>query len=401
MNITNHKPCIICVDDEEIVLQSLKIQLEESFKSQYDIELANSGSMALEIVDDMIEEGRRVHLIICDMIMPNMKGDELLAVIKKKSPDTVSILLTGLAEKEDVVNAINNAGLYKYIAKPWTKFDLIENVKEAIEFQRSRKENNNLVSVNEQLISQLVEKTELIERQKLELTDLVEFKNKLISIISHDIRGPLASFKGILELMEGKGLSEDDLNQIPRLLSNQVTKVGLLLDSLLEWSMSQAEGFVPHPQFLKLDALAHRNITLYEREMKEKKIMIHNGVPKDSIAFGDEGMVDLVIRNILANAIKFTPERGEIKMETQNKDDKVAFSIIDSGIGLPSELESILFRDKGASRVGTKGELGTGFGLQLCRDLIQKNGGEIWAENNMEVGSTFYFTLPTKNTTAN
>ena len=127
------KRTILCVDDEKIVLNSLKYQLRSSFGKECNVELAESGLEALEIIDELIDEsGKPPSVIICDQIMPQMKGDQLLATIKKKHPNILFILLTGQADLNDIINAINNAGLYRYISKPWDVQDLNLTVKQAL-----------------------------------------------------------------------------------------------------------------------------------------------------------------------------------------------------------------------------------------------------------------------------
>jgi DNA-binding NtrC family response regulator len=127
------KQAIICVDDEEIILNSLDHELHDEFGDKYLIELANSGEEALELIDELIEDEIDVPLIICDYIMPTMKGDEVLIKAQQKLPFTKNILLTGQASVEGIVNIINNTRLFRYIQKPWEKPDLLLTIKNAIE----------------------------------------------------------------------------------------------------------------------------------------------------------------------------------------------------------------------------------------------------------------------------
>ena len=184
------RPVILCVDDEKIVLDSLKSQLKENMKvsKEFDIEIAESADEALEILDELLEEGTKIPVVISDHIMPGMKGDELLINIKKITPSTLKILLTGQADADAVGNAVNNAELYRYIAKPWDSTDLILTATEAYKsfFQSQKLEEQNiqlkkLVQELEQLNSSLEQKvrerTEQIQKQKNE----IEKKNRDIT----------------------------------------------------------------------------------------------------------------------------------------------------------------------------------------------------------------------------
>ena len=126
------KPIIICVDDEKVILDSLRAQLRNYLKQDYEVEIALSGAEALELIDELVEDGEIPYLVISDMIMPQMKGDELLSIVREKCPETLSILLTGQADKDDIVKVINTAGLYRYISKPWDIEDLNITVREAL-----------------------------------------------------------------------------------------------------------------------------------------------------------------------------------------------------------------------------------------------------------------------------
>lgn len=168
------KQTILCVDDEKIVLDSLKLQLKNSFGWQYEIEIAESGLEALEIIDEIYNDyGAPPSVLICDQIMPFMKGDQLLTAVKAKFPKILCILLTGQADLNDVVRAINNAGLYRYIAKPWDKEDLNLTVKQALIAYRQDEEleirNEQLIGLNKNLEAKVQERTKELSLKHTEL----------------------------------------------------------------------------------------------------------------------------------------------------------------------------------------------------------------------------------------
>lgn len=179
--VYQNTPTIVCVDDEKIILDSLRTHLRNALNGNFNIEIAEGSVEALEIINELIEKDDPPFLIISDQIMPEMNGDELLFEVKQVSPKTLAILLTGQANKEDIINAINNAGLYRYIAKPWDEEDLVLTVKQAIRAylssQQIEDQRDQLLSLNSTLEKKVEKRTEKINHQKKEL----ELKNKEIT----------------------------------------------------------------------------------------------------------------------------------------------------------------------------------------------------------------------------
>jgi len=154
-----NQPVIICVDDEQTILDSLKTELKQTFSEQYLIEIAQSGEEALELVEELLEEEYEIPLVICDYIMPNMKGDELLKRFHSLSPNTRKIMLTGQADFKAVANAIKYAKLYRYIPKPWDTEDLVLTVSEAI---KSYVQDKQIAEKNKELEKKPVQFLELL-----------------------------------------------------------------------------------------------------------------------------------------------------------------------------------------------------------------------------------------------
>ena len=409
------KPIIICVDDEKIILDSLKAQLKEFLKQDYHIEMAESGEEALEIIDGLIEEEKTPNLVIADMIMPKMNGDELLAKIHQKCPDTLSILLTGQAEKGDIIKTINAAGLYRYMTKPWNKSDLIQNIKDAIEYSNDHSTNRDLVTINKQLISKLVKRSETIggqnrelqqreseilsqkksmEEQNKKLMELNNVKNKLFSVVSHDLKGPVHTLKSALELLENEFITPEEFQKISKQLTVQLKNNSRLLDDLLHWAISQLEGFNPSPKFINLKPLIEETIALFKSNADQKEIFLESRVEKELMAYADKDMISIVIRNLIANAIKYTTKNDSIIVKASRDKEKITVFVKDTGIGISDSQKSKLFGTLGHSLNGTNNEHGTGFGLMLCRDLLEKNAGHIGVESDENSGTTFFFTLP-------
>lgn len=399
---------IVCVDDEEIVLRSLKRELNETFGDEYAIETAEGGEDALELFEELLEEGYEVPLIIADHIMPGIKGDELLKHIHARSPKTLKIMLTGQANMEAVTNAINYANLYRYIAKPWEKADLVITVKEALRsyFQDKMlaEQNKVLQNMNTILEQQVKERTAELEARKIELEkknvqlhELNASKDKFFSIISHDLKSPFTVLLGYTDIIieNVETYTPDELKEDAVNLQNTAKKLYNLLENLLTWSRIQRGVMKYAPKPIDVYEIAQNNVRLFTPKAKQKQIALRTVIRQHMMAYADYRMVDTVFRNLTSNALKFTPTGGSITFSATQNEQSIEVSVADTGIGIPEEVLPRLFRiDAHYMKSGTDGEEGTGLGLSLCRELVEKNSGKIWVESKIGEGTTFRFTLP-------
>jgi len=242
------------------------------------------------------------------------------------------------------------------------------------------------------------ERTEELRNKNEELEKLNHTKNKFFSIISHDLRSPFSGLLGIFELLnEPDGVPVEMHNDLLKSAHQTANNTFKLLENLLTWANTQMNKVTFEPTSFNLSKLILENIQLNNEQALQKEIRIFEDVPEYFYVFGDLQMIDTVIRNILTNAIKFTRAGGEIKLSAIAKDNEVMVSIADSGIGLaPAQIDK-LFDLEVTSREGTSGEKGTGLGLVICQEFINKNNGKIWATQNQPNGTIFHFTLPIKN----
>lgn len=399
---------IVCIDDEEIVLRSLKRELNDALGEDYLIETAEGGEDALELFEELLEEEYEIPLVISDHIMPDLKGDEVLRQIHAKSPRTLKIMLTGQANIEAVTNAVNQANLYRYIGKPWEKTDLVLTVKEALhkyrQEQKIEDQNRILQNMNAVLERQVRERTAELEAQKIELKEknvqlyeLNASKDKFFSIISHDLRSPFTALLGHTEL-----ISEQFALYTPEELKDQIfhirssaQKLYALLENLLTWSRIQRGLMQYHPEILDLYEVALDNIELFITRARQKDIILNNTIQKHSLAYADYSMVSTIIRNLTSNALKFTPNEGNVTLSARQSDSFWEISVADTGQGIPPEIFPRLLQVDGQyTSPGTDGEKGTGLGLMLCKELVEQNRGKFWVESTAGAGATFFFTLP-------
>lgn len=232
---------------------------------------------------------------------------------------------------------------------------------------------------------------------ELELQDVVNTKNNLFSIISHDLRGPIGNFMQMIELLTGNDvvIAPDMQNELLNELKVTSKNTFYLLENLLNWSRSQRSEIVYHPQLFVLNEVIVQNVSLLSTMAGQKFIDIHFENKTDNKVYADYDMINLVVRNLLSNAIKFTRLHGRITINLRQQDEYIEVLIADNGVGMSSEVVANLFTDKKfRSTYGTSNEKGSGLGLVLCHDFVLRNGGSLRAESVLGEGSRFIFTIP-------
>jgi signal transduction histidine kinase len=236
-----------------------------------------------------------------------------------------------------------------------------------------------------------------ISEQKNELSELNATKDKFFSIIAHDLKSPFNSLLGFSNLLieEFDNLPKDNLRKFASNIHQSADSLFKLLNNLLQWSQAQTGRIEYLPQKTDLYALINSIITLLTPNADEKQIRLVSNIAENEIAFLDENMVKTVFRNLVNNAIKFSSPGGEIRIENELLDNFIELSVIDYGVGIKKEdSEKLFMLDIKHSTTGTSGEKGTGLGLILCKEFVERHGGEIWVESEFGKGSKFKFTLP-------
>ncbi|MFZ6011228.1 MAG: tetratricopeptide repeat protein [Bacteroidota bacterium] len=233
-----------------------------------------------------------------------------------------------------------------------------------------------------------------IEEVNVELEKLNSVKNRILSIISHDVRGPLNSLKGVLYLLENNAMSPAEFHNIINNVGNQVGQVSDFLDNLLRWTKSQLDQVRPNPEKLSLNFIVEETIELLAMNAKSKQLQISADVPSELAIYADPEMMKLVIRNLLSNAIKFCHENDSIRIHAKPERQMVKVSIEDTGKGISRENIPLLFGLSHLTTKGTKDEIGTGLGLTLCKEFVEISGGRISVTSVEGEGSCFQFTVP-------
>jgi signal transduction histidine kinase len=238
---------------------------------------------------------------------------------------------------------------------------------------------------------------EKVNEQNTQLQNLNATKDKFFSIIGHDVKGPLnslTSFSGLL-INHWDSLSKEEIQMLAKDLDKSLKNLFALLENLLEWSRSQTGNIEFKAEEFDLAAVLKENEELLKTQAQNKKLSLVNNNGVEVKVNAHKHSVNTVIRNLLSNAIKFTPEGGTITLSAQKNENEIKVSISDTGVGMSEKVMQKLFRiDAKHSTIGTADEKGTGLGLILCKEFIEKNGGQIGAESEVGKGSVFYFTLP-------
>jgi two-component system, sensor histidine kinase and response regulator len=247
-----------------------------------------------------------------------------------------------------------------------------------------------LKNTNEEILKQRQE----LEEQTLQLVELNAIKNRLFSVVSHDLKTPIYSLRNLF-----KGMQENDLPAaeiklyVPEILTDLNYTTGLM-ENLLQWAKSQMQGNNINQQLLDVSDLIAEVKHMLRLQAENKKIYVNTRSEKPIYIYADKDMMNMVLLNLLSNAIKFTPQNGEVSVSALVKDETVEVQVQDTGKGISSDHMQQLFSNNYFTTKGTANESGTGLGLMLCREFLNKNGGEIFVESEEGKGSTFSFTIP-------
>jgi PAS domain S-box-containing protein len=234
-------------------------------------------------------------------------------------------------------------------------------------------------------------------KTQLELS--IKEKDKFFSIIAHDLRSPFNGFLGLTKFLADdlELLSQEDLKELTKTMKHSAESLYSLLENLLEWASIKRNDIKFNPATTNFSLLIQKNIEIINANLKNKEIVLTNNVPAEFIVYADTNMLNAVLRNLLANALKFSRRGGHITISAEKTSKHSMISITDSGIGInKNDIPNLFDITKKISQPGTEGETSSGLGLILCKEYIEHHGGKIWVKSEENVGSTFYFTIPNK-----
>ncbi|WP_456462316.1 ATP-binding protein [Lutibacter sp.] len=266
-----------------------------------------------------------------------------------------------------------------------------------IQQQTSKKKAYNLLEYKNYQINKMNDE---IQTQRDNLRLINKTKDKFFSIIAHDLKNPFNSIKGFTELMieNSKDYDEDKKLKFLKIIKGSTLKASSLLNNLLIWANSQSGDLEFNPQKVELIQVVSNVISLLEIQAINKDIKIIDNIEKNLFVLADRNMLATILRNLISNAIKFTNQNGKIEISAIKKEIFVEISVKDNGVGiLESEVKNLFNIEVKNSNVGTANEQGSGLGLILCKDFVEKHGGKIWVESTINKGTEFKFTIPFAN----
>ena len=234
---------------------------------------------------------------------------------------------------------------------------------------------------------------EAILEQTKHLEDINKVKDKLFSIVSHDLKDSLTSIKGFVDLLNDGDISSEEFDKLIPELSENANNASMLLFNLLNWSKSQMQSLDPSPSLFNIQEIFVDKVNLLDQKIDRKGINLIDHSLKD-FAYADRSMIEIVIQNLLSNAIKFCKAGDIITVSNHISNGNCIISVADTGVGIAEENIDKLFKSNTFTTIGTKNEKGTGLGLSICKELVELNKGQIWVESTLNVGSTFYVQLP-------
>jgi len=256
--------------------------------------------------------------------------------------------------------------------------------------QKQQKINLMLEEKNDEVLSQ----KENIDEQAYKLNELNVLKDRLISVLAHDLRAPLSTLRGLFGLLQDDTITHQELVEMIPSVLKKLEYTSDFLDTLLFWINSQMENFESSVKSFSIKDIVEYEMENYEEQATLKGITLIDSVPDSTMASADPNSIRIVIRNLITNAIKFSGEKDTIEVVASTNDEMIEIKVKDTGTGIPPEKLKKLFKSKVDSSTGTHQESGTGMGLLFCKDLVEKCNGKIWVTSQQDVGTEFSFTVP-------
>lgn len=353
---------ILIVDDNTNNLAVLYRYLDDV---GFEVLVSQDGERAIHLARQ-----QQPDVILLDIMLPGINGFQTCQELKKDetTSDIPVIFISALTDIEDKVRGFEAGGV-DYITKPFNQEEV-------------------LARLNAHLT---------IKRQREQLDHLNATKDRLFSVIGHDLRGPFMGLLGALELLRDSAdqMDSETTHELIDSLYGSAEKTYHLLENLLEWSRSQQRATEISPRTIPLRRLVQDTVEIFGASAQQKSVSLRVEIDPGIEVFADRDMVSTVIRNLVNNAIKFTGSEGGVTVRAQQEGETVTVSVADTGVGMTEDQAEKLFRMSGGrSHKGTAGEPGSGLGLLLAQDYVTRNGGTISATSVPGEGSTFAFTLP-------
>lgn len=406
------KPRVLVVDDEESVLVTIQAILE---MDGYAVDGALTGKDAIQHIRSL-----EYDLVLTDLRLADMSGQEILAELRRRSPDTVAIMLTGYASLESAVAALRE-GAYDYLIKPSDAEELRATVRRGLERRalgRALRErigeleeaNRTISELNADLERRIAVATAELRETVVKLEEADRLKSQFLSIASHELKTPITAMSGFVQIAlrrlrtrlqpgspSGQEWEQEATNVVRQLeiVQRQTDRLARLTDELLDVSRIQSGRLEFRFEDVDLVALAQQVVDHLAATTSHHALRVIGTGGAASTVWGDSDHLEQVVSNLVANAIKYSPEGGQVDVTVAAEPSEVHVAVRDEGIGVPSEQLDRIFElfyrapDRRAENAG-----GMGLGLYISKAIVERHGGRIWAESGAARGTTVHVVLP-------
>lgn len=388
---TTNRGVILAVDDTP---ENLGVLFDYLDQFGFTVLLVQNGVNALKQAEESLPD-----LILLDIMMPDLNGFEVCERLKANeiTKDIPVIFMTALSDTVDKVRGFAVGGV-DYITKPLQHEEVVERVRTHTTIRRLQRELLEKNTILQQYVELLAEKNTELDEKNAQLEEVNASKDRFFSIISHDLRSPFVGLLGLTQLIseEFENYSREKIHSIITKLYKSTENLYALIENLLTWSRLQRGMIECQPQPIIMRTAVQRTMAVLTSNAEQKDIELRNVIAPEAVGYMDMKMLDTVLRNLISNALKFTRSNGSITVSAEEHDGMLTIAVADTGIGLGPEHVPKLFQiDSKFTRTGTANERGTGLGLILCKEFVERNGGTIRVESEEGVGTTFFFTAPT------
>jgi two-component system, sensor histidine kinase and response regulator len=377
------KPEILIIEDSKTFAEYLSDVIS---KENYKTTIAITGKQGLDSLKKF-----NYNLVLLDMELPDCTGIDILKSIRLTHNQTELpvIFISATTDEHKIIESLEYGG-NDFISKPFSEITLKIKIKNLLQLQHS----------SMQLAANLkIQEEQNIQLQKLadELSQMNKDKDLFISILVHDLKNPFNALLGLTDvlLLNFPEYTKEKIEKQIKLINKVSYQTYNLLESLILWSKSQAGRIPFEPQKINLSEICNEIVGDMNFQADAKKIKLNINNDKDIVIMADLNMLKTILRNLISNAIKFTNINGEIKIYTEQTNSLATIIVSDNGVGIDKKNLSQIFASPNLyTTKGTAEEKGTGLGLLLCKDFVEKHKGKIWVESELGKGSNFKFTMP-------
>jgi len=382
---------LLIVDDEDEILKALHRQ----FRRDYQVYTARSAEEGFRLLME-----NPIHVIISDQRMPKITGSEFLGKVKTEYPDAIRLLLTGYADIQAVISAVNEGNIFRYVTKPWDPVELSTIVRQAFERYHLLVENRKLLielqAGNARLEQRVAERTTELKETLDKLQTVNMQKDLYMGMAAHDLRSPITVIQGFTDLLLHPKTPPEDYPEIVYVIRETLHNMLKLLDDILDITTIESGKLTLRPHRVRLrsymEDILHLNGMLAERKHIR---LISDFPPTIGDGWFDPQRIEQVFNNLLSNAFKFSHEGTTVTVAGRRVDGGIEFSVSDQGQGIrPDELVLVFGEFQKMSTRPTNGEHSTGLGLSICKRIVELHGGIIRVESELGRGSRFSFVLP-------